>query len=50
VIGLSYILVNESVFDDPKVRQAMTYAVNRELIAAIIFDGQTQPATRARLA
>ncbi len=46
VIGLSYILVNESVFDDPKIRQAMTYAVNRDLIAAVIFDGQTQPATQ----
>lgn len=48
VMGLSYILVNEdTVFSDPRVRQAMTYAVNRQLIADIIFAGETEPATQA---
>lgn len=48
VMGLSYILVKEdTVFSDPRVRQAMTYAVNRSLIAEIIFAGQTEPATQA---
>lgn len=47
VIGLSYILVKDSVFKDPRVRQAMTYAVDRDAIAAVIFAGATAPATQA---
>lgn len=48
VMGLSYILVNEdTVFADPRVRQAMTYAVNRQIIADVIFAAQTEPATQA---
>lgn len=47
VMGLSYILVDDTVFKDPRVRQAMTYAVNRKLIADVIFAGATEPATQA---
>ncbi|MEQ8734287.1 MAG: ABC transporter substrate-binding protein [Rhodospirillaceae bacterium] len=47
VMGLSYILVKDTVFSDPRVRQAMTYAVNRKLIADVIFAGETEPATQA---
>lgn len=48
VMGLSYILVNEdTVFSDPRVRQAMTHAINRQMIADVIFAGQTEPATQA---
>lgn len=47
VIGLTYILVKDSVLSDPRVRRALTYAVNRDQIAAVIFAGATQTATQA---
>ena len=46
VIGLAYILVEDTVFSDPRVRQAMTYAVNRQQITDIIFAGATEPASQ----
>lgn len=31
--------VTEAPFDDPKVRLAMSYAIDRELLAAVVYDG-----------
>ena len=47
VIGLTYVLVRESPLSDPRVRQALTYAVNREIIVQVILSGMTEVASQA---
>ncbi|MBN1485674.1 MAG: peptide ABC transporter substrate-binding protein [Chloroflexia bacterium] len=45
-LSLSYVGFNSSMppFDDPKVRQALTMAVDREKIARVTFEGRLQQA------
>ena len=47
VMGMSYILVKQTPFSDPRVRQAMTYAVNRQAIVNSIFAGKAKVASQA---
>jgi peptide/nickel transport system substrate-binding protein len=46
VMGLSFILVKPSPFSDTRVRQAMTYAVNRQAIVDTIFAGKAKVASQ----
>jgi peptide/nickel transport system substrate-binding protein len=47
VLGLSYILVKANPFADVRVRQALTYAVDRELIVRTVFAGKAKAASQA---
>ena len=43
VVSLSYVMKDrESPFSDPRVREAMIHAVNREAIVAVLMDGATR--------
>lgn len=46
VMGLSFILVKQTPFSDKRVRQAMTYAVNRQAIVDTIFAGKAKVASQ----
>ena len=46
LLTLAFVTVKESPLTDPRVRQALNYAVNRKLIVASILAGATEPATQ----
>ncbi len=44
VVGMSFITVKDSPVKDIRVRQALNYAVNKDIIVDVLFKGHTQPA------
>ncbi|MDX2222329.1 MAG: ABC transporter substrate-binding protein [Rhodospirillaceae bacterium] len=47
VMGMSYILVKDTPLSDPRVRRAVTYAVNRQAIVDQVFAGRAKVASQA---
>ena len=51
-IVLRYLSMNtqQKPFDNPKVRQAIAYAINKEAVAKVAFNGYAAPGGRRRAA
>ena len=47
VITLAFVTVRDSPLQDPRVRRALNFAVNRELIVQAVLGGATVPASQA---
>jgi peptide/nickel transport system substrate-binding protein len=47
VVGMSFVTVKDGPIADPRVRQALNYAVNKQLIVDVLLGGNTRVATQA---
>lgn len=45
-MGVMFNIVDDARLQDPRVRQALNYAVNKQLIIDVFFNGVTEPATQ----
>ncbi len=46
ILGLSYVVTEDSPLQDARVRRALNFAVNRNAIAVAFYDGVTEPASQ----